>query len=116
MWMSTAQLEEGMVVDRDVKMNEIMLVRAHTPLTSAHIRSLRRWNVTRVSIEAPPEMMQQEDQPDEELKHDRIFSDQDYIREKTQIEKLFRNMGNDKQMLLVKQCVLNHLEDRFRGE
>jgi hypothetical protein len=113
--MSTAQLEEGMVVDRDVKMNEIMLVRANTPLTAAHIRSLRRWNVTRVSIEAPPDM-QQEEQPDEAIEHDRIFSDQDYIREKTRIENLFRNMGNDKQMLLIKQCVLNHLEDRFRGE
>lgn len=115
MWISTSQLEENMVVDRDVKVNEIMLVKENTPLTPAHIRSLNRWNVTRISIIPPPNAAHLKDL-EIKTEDERRFSDQLYLKAKTRIDLLFRNMEHDPQMKMVKTCVLNHLEERFLGE
>ena len=114
MWISTAQLAVGMIVDHDVKMNEIMLVKKDTPLTEAHIRSLKRWNVSKVSIMRPEgegalsEPMLASQTP--------RFSDQQYMREKTRIDLLFRNVERDPQMKLIKDCVLSYIEERDTGE
>ena len=115
MWISTSQLEEGMVVDRDVKVNEIMLVKENTPLTSAHIRSLNRWNVTRISIIPPPDASHLKDL-EFKSEDEKRFSDQLYLKAKTRLDLLYRNMESDPQMKMIKTCVLNHLEERFRGE
>ena len=44
------------------------------------------------------------------------FSDQLYLKAKTRIDLLFKNIEHDPQMKLIKSCVLNHLEERFLGE
>ncbi len=104
-----------MVVDRDVKVNDIMLVRENTPLTQAHIRSLNRWNVTRISIVAPPDASHLKDL-EVKTEDEKRFSDQLYLKAKTRIDFLFKNIEHDPQMKMVKSCVLNHLEERFLGE
>jgi len=120
MWISTSQLKVGMFVDRDVKMNDIMLVRAGTPLSAAHLRSLRRWNVTRVSIEAAGEVVAGFHDPSTIIDHPEkaksTFSDETYFKEKSRLDALYRNVQDDKQMLMIKMCVLNHIEDVLRGK
>ena len=114
MWISTEQLEPGMVVNREVKVNEVMLVKAHTRVAKPHIRSLRRWNVSRVSIDQPTHAGHLLDlaKQDEER---RRFSDQIFMKEKMRIEKLFQKVERDAQMNMIKESVLTHLERYYRG-
>ena len=101
-----------MVVDRDIRVNDLMLVKARTPITEAHIRNLKRWSVAKVSIETPERPEQFADLAVEGESRKR-FSDQVFMREKTRMDKLFQHVERDAQMKMIKQCILNHLEGRY---
>ena len=109
MWISTSQLEEGMMVDRDVKMNDIMLVKQNTPLSGAHIRSLQRWNVTKVSIAMPED--EAENSLDSEGELD--GTDKRLLTETIRIDRLFQHVEEDAQMGMIKKCVLAHMGDIY---
>lgn len=105
MWISSSKLQEGMVVDRDIRMNDIVLVRADTPLSVAHIRSLKRWNVSRVSVM---------EQPSEAINEGGDDGSDVLAQKMCRINQLFSKVGDDADMMMIKECLVNHLEDKHR--
>jgi hypothetical protein len=97
----------GMVVDKEVSSRGTVLLKAGTPISEAHIGQLRKWNITTVSVS---DKMADPSQKKAEAPLPSFQHDEQFLRETKRIEDLFAAVDDDKQMLILKDCFLKHLE------
>ena len=101
---SVDNLVPGMIADRDVDTRGAVLLKAGTVISETHIRQMRKWNISSISISDQTIPSSDPASPAKEPQNDDW-----YLKERERIEALFSTAGDDKQMLFLKECILKHI-------
>ncbi len=105
-------VKPGMVLGRDLKHNGMVLLKQGTLVTDKTIQTLVRRKVASVDIvsgnSAAQNVLAQDGSDDS------VSNDEEYAREKDELEALFANCTHDTQMSVLKYCMLRQLQERYR--
>lgn len=104
MIVSVKELQEEMVLSRDVEVRGMTLLKAGIILNSTHIRCLKRWNVSNVFIQC-----------DNSHIGTASLSEEEYQEQIEIIERQFFDWRHDAQMSLLKSALLQVLAEEFNG-
>ena len=104
------EIVQGMIVEQDVKVNSLTLVRAGVELTPEHIKALVKWKVAHVEVKGEDSqglLWEEADTP---------FNQEEYDNQEARVESLFSTVTDDRQLLLLKKCVLQAYGELCRGK
>ncbi len=116
---SIESLAPGMIVDREVEVRGMVLLKAGTALTDTHIAQLKKWHVLNVSIAsdsapgaADAGATASNAAPNAPAGAPAACAHPDAQQAIARIEQLFSTAGDDKQMQILKAAMLRYLGSR----
>ncbi len=107
---SLEEILPGMIVEQNVVVNGLTLVCAGAVLTPEHIKALVKWKVSRVDVEGEDSqglLWEEGEVP---------FNQEEFDIQEARVESLFSTVANDRQLLLLKQCVLHAYGELCRAK
>lgn len=104
----------GMVLARELKSGDNVLLREGAVLTDAIIKTLKTRRVLFADI--TPESAEMYSSSFSRSNSDNLFENQEYVEKRNRIKEMFATVSkDDEQMPVLEYCILRQLEEEYRG-